>query len=673
MNKTDLARKIQTLDGLNNEEKNALLELIRDHKKYGLVWVEKTEDIEDRLREDLPVLVERNDAKVHPIISDNPDAPNHIIIEGDNLAALTELSYTHAGEIDVIYIDPPYNRGENDFMYNDTYVDKDNPFKHSLWMNFISKRLRASKSLLSDSGIIIVHIDEHEYNALYFLLDEIFSSQNNLGTIIWNKMNPKGDAKEVASMHEYIIVFAKSKEEFLKLKGTLTRQKPNAERILAKARSLFSKIGKKVIPDEIKKAIAPFNYPPAILKDFEVLYDLDLVNREFQNWLSQSSFGKGEKAYKYISPTGRVFRSVSMAWPNKELAPQDYWIPMRHPITNVKCPLPSKGWRNPSSTMQRLLGTKPPYEIAGLCIKGEIIFSQKKNGSLNIPERIYYLDENMSENVPSIYNDGSSDDSLLSQLGISFEYPKTVNVAKYLLKNIHPSPKLILDFFAGSGTTLQAIMELNAEDNVSRTGILCTNNENNICEDCTYKRGKSIILGYTAGKSQIQGLSDNNLRYYRTEFLPRERSVKNMRALVEASTGLVCIKNDLYTEAPFGGRKINPRYARYFEHGEKRMLIIYEERAIPFIAEIIKDMPDGEKIKVYVFSHGSYAYNDEFAEVADKVTLCALPQAIYDAYQKVLPKRKPKFLVEDLVEEVVESEPKEDPNLFSFDQEGSEK
>lgn len=97
---------------------------------------------------------------------------------------------------------------------------------------------------------------------------------------------------------------------------------------------------------------------------------------------------------------------------------------------------------------------------------------------------------------------------------------------------------------------------------------------------------------------------------------------------------------------------MNPKYARYFENNGKRMLVIYEEQAIPFIADIIKTMPGGEKIKVYVFSHGSYAYDDEFAEVEDRVELCALPQAIYDAYQKVLPKRKPKFLVDDLVTEI---------------------
>ena len=246
-----------------------------------------------------------------------------------------------------------------------------------------------------------------------------------------------------------------------------------------------------------------------------------------------------------------------------------------------------------------------------------------------------------------------------------FNNPKPSTLVQFLI-NFIPS-KTVLDFFAGSGTTLHAVMELNAEDEGKRTCILCTNNENGICENVTYERNKRVIEGYKKPNGEeVAGLTDNNLRYYRTEFLPRERSVKNMRELVQSSTGLLCIKNDLYAEAPFGGRKMNPKYARYFENNGQRMLVIYEEQAIPFIADIIKTMPEGEKIKVYVFSHGSYAYDDEFAEVADRVTLCALPQAIYDAYQKVLPKRKPKFLVDDLVEEIVENEAAETQATLDF-------
>ena len=124
MNKKELYNKILQLDGLTNEEKSELLGLLRKQKKYGLVWEDKPEDVEERLREELPVLVE-DTAKA--LISTEADAPNHILIEGDNLEALTALTYTHEGKIDVIYIDPPYNRGEKDFKYNDDYVDKENP------------------------------------------------------------------------------------------------------------------------------------------------------------------------------------------------------------------------------------------------------------------------------------------------------------------------------------------------------------------------------------------------------------------------------------------------------------------------------------------------------------------------------------------------------------------
>ncbi len=132
MNKIELARKIQVIDGLSKEEKTALLELLRYQKKYGMIWEEKPEDIEEQLRENLPVLIERNDEKIHSIISDNSESPNHLIIEGDNLAALTELSFTHNGQIDIIYIDPPYNTGKKDeFKYNDHFVDIEDDYRQS--------------------------------------------------------------------------------------------------------------------------------------------------------------------------------------------------------------------------------------------------------------------------------------------------------------------------------------------------------------------------------------------------------------------------------------------------------------------------------------------------------------------------------------------------------------
>ena len=153
MNKKELYNKILKLDGLTNEEKSELLGLLRKQKRYGLVWEDKPEDVEERLREELPVLIEDTSKA---IISEDADAPNHILIEGDNLEALTALAYPHEGKIDVIYIDPPYNTGNKNFVYNDSYVDSEDTYRHSKWLSFMSKRLRIAKQLLSDRGVIFI-------------------------------------------------------------------------------------------------------------------------------------------------------------------------------------------------------------------------------------------------------------------------------------------------------------------------------------------------------------------------------------------------------------------------------------------------------------------------------------------------------------------------------------
>lgn len=192
-------------------------------------------------------------------------------------------------------------------------------------------------------------------------------------------------------------------------------------------------------------------------------------------------------------------------------------------------------------------------------------------------------------------------------------------------------------------------MQLNAEDGGHRQCILVTNNENRICEDVTYMRNKKVIEGYTTPKGvEVAGLKHNNLRYYKTVFIPRERTQRNMRALVAAATDLLCIKENLYEEQQVFGRFwLNPKVARYFEDSNKRMLVIYREEVVDEIAEEIKGMEFGSaKLKIYVFSPGRYAFADNFTEVEDKVELVALPAAIYDAYQRVLPKSRERQLEE---------------------------
>ena len=223
---------------------------------------------------------------------------------------------------------------------------------------------------------------------------------------------------------------------------------------------------------------------------------------------------------------------------------------------------------------------------------------------------------------------------------------------------------------AGSGTTLHATILQNAEDGGHRQCILVTNNENGICENVTYERNKRVINGYTTPNgSDVDGLKNNSLRYYRTDFISRDRTQQNMRDLVNASTDLLCIKEDLYKEQnKFGRFRVNPRLMRYFSDGKKHMLVVYREEIVDQLASEIANLDFGkEKLKIYIFSPARYAFNDNFAEVSEKVTLVALPAAIYDAYEKVLPKRKEKlFELEEEKEVVVETS----QDLFSGQEEG---
>jgi adenine-specific DNA-methyltransferase len=219
-------------------------------------------------------------------------------------------------------------------------------------------------------------------------------------------------------------------------------------------------------------------------------------------------------------------------------------------------------------------------------------------------------------------------------------------------------------------------MQLNAEDGGHRQCILVTNNENGICEQVTYERNKRVIQGYTTPKGQqVEGLHDNNLRYYRTEFIPRERTQRNMRALVNAATDLLCVKEDLYQELPINSLqlsvKLTPKHVRMFGKGSKRMMVIYDERTIPYIVDgllkettkntkeakdkndfgILESSDVENKLKIYVFAPGPYAWDDDFAPVIDRVELCALPEAIYQAYKNVLPPKKQQNIEIETTEE----------------------
>ena len=230
-----------------------------------------------------------------------------------------------------------------------------------------------------------------------------------------------------------------------------------------------------------------------------------------------------------------------------------------------------------------------------------------------------------------------------------FDTPKPTGLLKRIMTIGADNNSTILDFFAGSGTTLHATMQLNDEDGGHRKCILVTNNENNICEEVTYERNKRVINGYTTPKGEeVPGLKGNTLRYYRTSFVGRSRSMKNMRQLMTLSTDMLCIKEDLYAEQPkFGEQQTYKNVFRYFDNGKKRMMIIYKEEAVPLLVDLIQKTDYEGMMRVYVFSPSEDPWEGEFEEVQDKVQLCALPQAIYNAYRRILPKKKDDLIASD--------------------------
>lgn len=436
------------------------------------------------------------------------DNTRNIFIEGENLEVLKLLQKSYAGRIKMIYIDPPYNTG-NDFVYKDDFKEPleeylrrtgqaDHNGKllttntkaggrfHSNWLNMMYPRLRIARKLLRDDGVIVVHIDEHEYSSLQFILNEVMGEENQLGTIIWDKRNPKGDATGIAYQHESILIFAKNREVFA-THHELVRAKKNAETILRKASELFERLGKTDLPSDLWSCSQKYGIPNDITNRHQNKISLEQINKEFSDWLRSQPFSGGELAYSNIDDSGDVYQAVSMAWPNKKKAPDDYFAPLIHPVTKKNCPVPDRGWRNPPNTMRELL------------LKGQILFGDDEKVQ---PRRKYLLKDNMFENVPSLLYFGSSDDNLFKSLGLVYDNPKPVALSKQLVQWFTKDDDAILDFFAGSCTTAHAVLEANSEDGLKRR-FVCVQLQELIDESHeAYKLGFRYIL--EIGKERIR-------------------------------------------------------------------------------------------------------------------------------------------------------------------------
>ena len=448
--------------------------------RYGLVWREIAEAVEQRLRDEVPVLIPETSLNISGAL---PSDQAHVLIEGDNLHALNVLRATHEGKIDIIYIDPPYNRGK-DLIYNDSMVDKADPFRHSKWLSFMAKRLDIAWQLLNNSGFIFISIDDNSHAHLKLLCDKIFGPERFVANFVWVKKRKASNLdRSVRSVTEYILCYAKLARPLIHPDDVVDADKPypfyntgnNRKTLKFPSGLVFQTVKNQVFQPQIFKA-----------KKTHVRL-IDTV--EVKDGISQNEFSlEGEWRYSQQKLDDMIQAGQSVVFKGVDFKP--YFI-------------------NDSTTRYKTMKTLLSGETYGI--------GTNEDGNQEVAELI-----------------GNK----------AFDYPKQVSLIKNILKAVPflTGSPVVLDFFAGSGTTLHAVAELNAEDGGTRNCILITNDENDICRKVTVPRVKAVLTGVWADQAQHEALP-GSLAFYTTGFLQRSKSGDRMRAeLARHTIDLVSVK-----------------------------------------------------------------------------------------------------------------------------------
>lgn len=453
------------------------MELELTKNKFGLVWEEHEERVDIEMETKVPVFNEVNEREV----TVNSNMPYNFLLEGDNLHSLYLLEKTHKNLVDIIYIDPPYNRGKDDFVYDDKYVDSEDAFKHSKWLSFMSKRLEIAYNLLSSDGVIFISIDDNEMSQLKILCDSIFGDANCIGVIIQNKLNSKNDTINIQKNHEYILAYRKQCNY---IDGDKKKVKPTLINNVYKVKKVLEENGEYYY---LKDAITTrgeggtLNSRPNL--GYTIYYNPDTKDKkavcDYNVELAVTSNDEDE-----------------LYTEDKDLISKGY-EPIRAP--KVRGKLGCWTWDlNKFNRDKRFIVIAENARDKSLYIVKKRAFVDKsdvyeKDGKLYYNA---YSDGNSKSIIEFSTNEGTVElGNILGEGGV-FNNPKNVSMIKYFISLFPKKNALVLDFFAGSGTTGQAVLELNCEDGGSRKFILCTNNQNRICENITYRRVSNIINGY---------------------------------------------------------------------------------------------------------------------------------------------------------------------------------
>jgi len=563
----------------NLQKKVAELEAqVRKLKKsnLGLVFEDKTEDVVEQSEVKVPVLKEV--VKNRLDLSD--DYPNNLMIEGDNYLALSVLNYTHKKNIDLIYIDPPYNTGAKDWKYNNDYVDSEDTYRHSKWLSFMRHRLNLANELLKEDGFIVCAIDHNELFTLGVLMDKIFGEQNRIGIVsVVHKPEGRNQEKFFGTSNEFMLVYARNinKADF----------------------------NKTVLDNELQERFdCEDEFGSYRLKNFIRLTDGKYSLRENKPHFFYSIYvSKDLNKFSLVKKDG--FSEVT-------------------PTTDKGV---ERTWKTTKETFIKLAN------------KGDIV-AKNEGGRIVLYEKLREDQVIKTHWIKKEYHAYHFGTKVLEEIlgsAKQFDFPKSLYLIIDIVKLITKKDAVVLDFFAGSGTTGHAVLEMNRIDGGNRKFILCTNNENNnggnggIAESVCYPRIKAVINGYKNKKGEKVAGIPSNLFYYKTDLVDVEQIHKvsdeaKIHITYEAGE-MIAVREDTLNEIE------KNEWWQIFEGNGKLTAIYFKEDKAKLNELIAKLEKKNMPVVLYIFSWGKNEYKGEYSSANIRVE--DIPEPIIEVYKEL--------------------------------------
>jgi|694.fasta_scaffold90029_4 adenine-specific DNA-methyltransferase len=531
---------------LTHEQLVSLLEA-RDRKKFGLIWERDAIEHDRALNSDFIALDEV------PELGAGEGTRANLIIEGDNFDALRALRVAYAGKVKCIYIDPPYNTGNRDFVYNDRFVEKDHNWRHSLWLEFMFQRLTLARDLLAQDGAIFVSIDDNEIFHLGLLMNEVFGEGNLLANVIWKKSYGGGSkAKHFVGLHEYVLCYAQQKDQ----------------------------LGSIELPPD-----------PSVLK--------------YYKWSDSKSETRGP------------YRLQPLATNSMDARPN-----LRFPIIYDGNEIwPEKQWQWSKERVQAALA------------ENELVISRKKEKwSVNYKQYLKSDDGEMRGAKPYTVVDGpytqagTKDVKAILGDGKAFSFPKPTELIEHFLQIATDPGDLVLDFFAGSGTTGHAVLKMNAANpnQAPRRFILVSNTEatvdepdKNLCRDVCRQRVANVISGY----GEVAG-TGGGFSYLRTRRIPLTRVVRRIEhAQVWLFLQLMHF-GDLVADAPLASGRLHARRSQ-------DQTVLYPTTLTQAILQRLeKECEDAANVTIYTWQPEALATRME----SPGISILPIPQTLIDRF-----------------------------------------